>query len=233
MANFSVEANMHYDFKDFSISQLHKIFTLWLQYLAWSHPCSQFLPLFHLLKVLRMMYMGLLAITPNAKYIHILKWEDCRPSTWDLLRVWFHQPISQHQWPEGKTEGFLFCFVLFCFLGPHLWHIGVPRLRVESELQLPSYPQPLQWWDPRASATYTTAHNNAGSPTHWGRPGIKLASSWIIVSFSFLLRHEGNSEKLKLLLERITGVERSTTLPQWEKGGRCFQDNQRLIKIPV
>ena len=28
---------------------------------------------------------------------------------------------------------------LFFFLGPHLWHMKVPRLGVESELQLPAY----------------------------------------------------------------------------------------------
>ena len=33
--------------------------------------------------------------------------------------------------------------------------------------------------------TYTTAHGNAGSPTHWARPGIKPASSWILVQFIF------------------------------------------------
>ena len=27
----------------------------------------------------------------------------------------------------------------FCFLGPHLWHMEVPRLGVESELQLLAY----------------------------------------------------------------------------------------------
>ena len=33
----------------------------------------------------------------------------------------------------------LFCFCLFvCFLGPHLWHVEVPRLGVELELQLPT-----------------------------------------------------------------------------------------------
>ena len=33
------------------------------------------------------------------------------------------------------------------------------------------------------SMTYTTAHGNARSLTHDGRPGIKPASSWILVSF--------------------------------------------------
>ena len=30
---------------------------------------------------------------------------------------------------------------------------------------------------------YTTAHSNAGSLTHWKRPGIKPMSSWILVGF--------------------------------------------------
>ena len=35
-----------------------------------------------------------------------------------------------------------------------------------------------------ASATYTTAHSNAGSLTHWVRPGIEPTSSWILVGFA-------------------------------------------------
>ena len=31
--------------------------------------------------------------------------------------------------------------------------------------------------------TYTTAHGNAGSLTHWERPGIKPASLWMLGSF--------------------------------------------------
>ena len=44
----------------------------------------------------------------------------------------------------------------------------VPGLEVKSELQLPAY---------------TTAHSDTGSLTHWARPGIELASSWIIIGF--------------------------------------------------
>ena len=42
------------------------------------------------------------------------------------------------------------------------------------------------------SVTYTTAHSNARPLTHWARPGIQPASSWI-VSDSFPLSHDGNS----------------------------------------
>ena len=34
---------------------------------------------------------------------------------------------------------FVFCFFLSFFLGPYLWHMGVPRLGAESELQQPTY----------------------------------------------------------------------------------------------
>ena len=33
------------------------------------------------------------------------------------------------------------------------------------------------------TATYATAHGNAGSLTHWARPGIKPATSWFLVRF--------------------------------------------------
>ena len=59
-------------------------------------------------------------------------------------------------------------FGLFVFLGPHPWHMEVPKLEVHSKLSLP---------------TYTTAHSNAGSLTHWARPGIEPTSSWMLVGF--------------------------------------------------
>ena len=65
-------------------------------------------------------------------------------------------------------------FFFFCFLGPHtkkhggVWHMEVPKLGVESELQL---------------LVYTTAHGNTRSLTRWARPGIEPASSWILVGF--------------------------------------------------
>ena len=44
-------------------------------------------------------------------------------------------------------------------------------------------PQSLQLRIWAVSATYTTAQGNAGSISHWVRPGIKPASSWILVRF--------------------------------------------------
>ena len=44
----------------------------------------------------------------------------------------------------------------------------VPRLKTESELQLPAYYH---------------RHSNTGSLTHRVRPGIQPVSSWILVGF--------------------------------------------------
>ena len=34
---------------------------------------------------------------------------------------------------------YLYFVLFFSFLGPHLWHMDIPRLGVESELQLLAY----------------------------------------------------------------------------------------------
>ena len=44
-------------------------------------------------------------------------------------------------------------------------------------------PQPQQCQIQAESATYSTAHGNARSLTHWARPRIEPASSWITVRF--------------------------------------------------
>ena len=45
------------------------------------------------------------------------------------------------------TKGDSCTFLLFLFLGPHLRHMEVPRLGVESELQLPAYITATAMWD--------------------------------------------------------------------------------------
>ena len=64
-------------------------------------------------------------------------------------------------------------------------HVEVPRLGVESELQLPAYvmPQPQQCRIRAVSATHTAAHDIAGSVIYGARPGIEPVSSWISVGF--------------------------------------------------
>ena len=49
--------------------------------------------------------------------------------------------------------------------------------------RFPPTPQPQQLRIWAAFSIYTTAHSNTGSPTHWTRPGIEPASSWMLVEF--------------------------------------------------
>jgi len=76
-----------------------------------------------------------------------------------------------------------FCFLVFvllcCFLWPYPQHMEVPRLGVQSE----PIPQPQQCRIWAVSATYTTAHGNASSLTHWTRPGIEPTTSWFLIRF--------------------------------------------------
>ena len=44
-------------------------------------------------------------------------------------------------------------------------------------------PQPQQCQIQVVSSTYTTAHGNTRSLTHWARSGIEPASSWILLGF--------------------------------------------------
>ena len=69
------------------------------------------------------------------------------------------------EWRNKTLDFFLF---LFCFLEPQVWHMEVPRLGVESELQL---------------RAYTMAHGNARYLTHWSRLGMEPTSSWILAGF--------------------------------------------------
>ena len=56
----------------------------------------------------------------------------------------------------------------FFFLRPHLWHMEVPRLGAESELQLQAYARPQQYWIRATAATYATNCSHTGSLT-WGQ----------------------------------------------------------------
>ena len=77
---------------------------------------------------------------------------------------------------------FLWIFI-YLFLGPHLWHMEVPRLGVESEPQLPGYTTATVMPHLSHVGNLHTAHGNDRSLTHWVRPGIQPVSSWILVRF--------------------------------------------------
>ena len=61
--------------------------------------------------------------------------------------------------------------------------MDVPRLGVESEMYPLAYTTAMQCQIWEKSASYTTADCNTRSLNHWMRPGIKHASSWMLVRF--------------------------------------------------
>ena len=55
-----------------------------------------------------------------------------------LPRAFFTEP-EQNFFKFFIVALFIYLFIYLCFLGPHLQHMEVPKLGVESELQLPAY----------------------------------------------------------------------------------------------
>ena len=73
-----------------------------------------------------------------------------------------------------------FCYVLFCILRLHLWHMEILKLGVESELQLLAYTTATAMQDPSHVCDLHHSLQQHWILTHWVRPGIEPASSWIL-----------------------------------------------------
>ena len=108
----------------------------------------------------------------------ILDWASC--SSFFFLFHWLNFSFSFR------------IFFFFVFLGLHPQHMEVPRQGVKSDLWLPAYATAQQLGMGATSATYTTAHGNTGSLTHWARP---RTSSWILAGF-ITTEPQGNSQNL-------------------------------------
>ena len=94
---------------------------------------------------------------------------------------WFHTNFRIVQCFE-KCLLFIYLFILLF----RTTTLGMWRFPGEESNQSYSWwptPQPQQHGIRAASETYTPAYGNARSFTHWGRPGIKPASSWMLVRF--------------------------------------------------
>ena len=86
-----------------------------------------------------------------------------RSTCWLHSQIWevFGNIRGHFSYFIFREMNFCLFFVLFCFLGPHLRHMEVPRLGITSKLQVLAYATATA-----TSATYTTAHCNARSLTH-------------------------------------------------------------------
>ena len=77
------------------------------------------------------------------------------PKHFSSILCSLHALIHQTTWFQILIKSFL-----GVFLGPHLWHMEVPGLGIELELQLPAYTKPQQCQIWATSATSTTAHDH-------------------------------------------------------------------------
>ena len=75
------------------------------------------------------------------------------------------------------------CLFVLVFLGPHLWHMEVPRLGSNRSCSCWPTPQPQQSGIQTKSETYNITLGNTGSLTYWSMPGIEPASSVTLVGF--------------------------------------------------
>ena len=80
-----------------------------------------------------------------------------------------------------KTTEVKFIYLLRV-LGPHVWHMEVHMIGVESELLLPAFTATAT---PDLSCICDLRQSSWQCQilTHWGKPGIKSTSSWILVRF--------------------------------------------------
>ena len=77
-----------------------------------------------------------------------LKWLGSQ--LWYWFSPWtrnFHMPWTWPKRTKLNQTKIIFLFYYF-FLGPHPWHMEVPRLEVESELQLLAYTTAMATQDP-------------------------------------------------------------------------------------
>ena len=79
---------------------------------------------------------------------------------------------------------FFFLF-LFCLFRAAPTAYGSSQARGLSGATVAAYDTSQQRQIQAVSVTYTTAHGNAGSLTHWGRPRIEPIPSWLLVGFVF------------------------------------------------
>ena len=103
-------------------------------------------------------------------------------------------------------------------------------------------PEPQQQQIQTMSANYTTAHGNAGSLTHWTRPGIEPTASWFLVGFiSTVLWQELPGcgilmEKIPISTPRDEGLAHAgATLPSWATriNGRLPCKDLCIKMIPI
>ena len=108
---------------------------------------------------------------------------------------------------------FIDFFFFLLFLGPHLQHMEVSQAR--GWIMLPAYAIARATTDPSQSVTYTIAHCNVRSLTHWVRPGIELVSLLILVGFLTCWATTGTPNLLIFFLYHCHSLYKAHSVFSW------------------
>jgi len=115
-----------------------------------------------------------------------------------------------------------FAFFFFFFsLSGSIWRFpGQGSNRSYSQQPMP---EPQQCQIQAASATYTIAHSNAGSLTHWAGPGIEPTTSWFLVGFVNHWATTGNPTLcFKIIPGAIIGLVNGWEWSELNWSGDCW-----------
>ena len=105
----------------------------------------------------------------------------CNSSS-ELLYIDKYKSLRSIYYTSRRIVIFTFSFLSF-FLGPHLWHMEVPRLGVQLELQLPVYTIATATPDPSCICDLYHSLLQHWILNPWVGLGMESASSWILVRF--------------------------------------------------
>ena len=89
--------------------------------------------------------------------------------------------LQKANWMCFLKFGFFFFFCHFLGRSCSIWRF--PGEGSNRNCSRRPMPEPQQHGIGATSVTHTTAHGNAGFPTHWARPGIEPTTSWFLVRF--------------------------------------------------
>ena len=113
--------------------------------------------------------------------------EKANPSLSSVGSLWtpscvIAPPPPPHS-PVLKTQKKKFAFFFWLFRATPVAYGGSQARGWMWSCSCRPTPEPQQSGIQAESVTYTTAHGNDGSPTHWARLGIDPATSWFLVRF--------------------------------------------------
>ena len=151
------------------------------------------------IKSLNFLYMEYVYSIYNYKYIFYVFLYIYRENIYRILVKGF---------PQSSYLPFLF-FLFFFFLGWLLGHMEIPRLGIQSELQLPAYTTVTATWDLSCVCSLHCSLWQHRILNPVSEPGMEPSSSWILVRFVTHWATKGTPSVYLFLWEHLSSIFRS------------------------